>query len=126
MVLSGMSSLEQVEDNTGYMADFHPLTPQELALTTQAADLIRGDGTVPCTGCAYCVDGCPQHISIPTLFTIYNGNIREPETKNWAEEYKAQAVPASACVRCGQCMGACPQHIDVIGSLIATAATFEK
>ena len=78
VVLSGMSSLEQVEDNTGYMASFTPLTAEEQALTAQAAQLIRGDGTVPCTACSYCTEGCPQHIPIPTVLALYNGSILAP------------------------------------------------
>lgn len=117
VVLSGMSSLEQVEDNTGYMANFTPLTAEEQALTQRAAQLIRGDGTVPCTACSYCTEGCPQHIPIPTVLALYNGSILAPGEKDYREEYRSLPVNADACVYCGQCRRACPQHIDVIGAL---------
>ncbi len=117
VVLSGMSSLEQVEDNTGYMANFTPLTAEEQALTQRAAQLIRGDGTVPCTACSYCTEGCPQHIPIPTVLALYNGSILAPGEKDYREEYRSLPVNADACVYCGQCRRACPQHIDVISAL---------
>ena len=117
VVLSGMSSLEQVEDNTGYMANFTPLTAEEQALTQRAAQLIRGDGTVPCTACSYCTEGCPQRIPIPTVLALYNGSILAPGEKDYRGEYRSLPVNAGACVYCGQCRRACPQHIDVISAL---------
>ena len=117
VVLSGMSTLAQVEDNTGYMSDFRPLRQEELALTARAAELIRGDGTVPCTACSYCTEGCPQHIPIPVILALYNGSIRDPGQRDYRGEYQALEVNGSACVYCGQCRRSCPQHIDVIGAL---------
>lgn len=127
MVLSGMSSLSQVEDNTGYMADFQPLSPAEVAVTEQAARQIRQDGTIPCTGCAYCTDGCPQRIPIPALFGLYNRTLGQPGLphKEKYRELSAQGAPASACVSCGQCVDACPQHLDVIANLQRVRAAFE-
>ena len=117
VVLSGMSTLAQVDDNTGYMSDFLPLSQEELALTARAAELIRGDGTVPCTACSYCTEGCPQHIPIPVILALYNGSIRAPGQRDYKGEYQALEVNGSACVYCGQCRRSCPQHIDVIGAL---------
>lgn len=128
MVLSGMSSREQMADNIGYMEHFLPLNEEEQAIVEKAADIIRGDGTVPCTACAYCVDGCPQGIPIPDYFAILNDSIRKPgpDYKAMYQALAAEKAPASACVFCGQCMKACPQHIDVIGTLLAVAAKFEN
>ena len=117
MVLSGMSSLEQVADNTGYMRDFRPLSPEERALTVRAAELIRGDGTVPCTACSYCTEGCPSHIPIPAILALYNGSILAPGQKDYQGEYRALEVQGDACVFCGRCRNTCPQHIDVPGAL---------
>lgn len=127
MVLSGMSNLEQVADNTSYMADFRPLSPAEVVVTEQAAQQIRTDGTIPCTGCGYCVDGCPQHIPIPALFALYNRVLGQPGPMHKKEygELCAQGSPASACVACHQCEGACPQHLDVIENLKRVGTAFE-
>lgn len=126
VVLSGMSNLEQLMDNTAYMSDFTPLGVMEQAIVAKAADLIRGDGTVPCTACAYCVEGCPQSIPIPEYFTILNNSIRKPGSDYKAEYQALGRTPASQCICCGRCMKACPQHIDIIGTLQTMANIFEN
>ena len=67
MVLFGMSSIEQVTDNTSFMKGFRPLTENEIALTRRAAEIINAQIAVPCTGCSYCTDGCPMQIPIIDL-----------------------------------------------------------
>ena len=132
VVLSGMSSLEQMEDNTGFMQDFRPLTEQEAALTHQAADLINGKITVPCTGCSYCTEGCPQSIPIPKYFSLYNEDMRENlAEKGWTVNesfYKKLAGSfgkASDCIACGQCESVCPQHLPIIRLLQDVAKRYE-
>lgn len=115
MVLSGMSSLEQVADNTQFMDAFTPLTPEERTITVQAAQMLRQEGAIPCTACSYCTAGCPQAIPIPALFTLYNNQVRAPRPDR-RETYQALTQSqhaASACISCGQCAAACPQHLDI-------------
>ena len=132
MVLSGMSTLEQMRDNLSYMEDFKPLTPEEIRLTHQAADIINGQITVPCTGCSYCTDGCPMQIPIPKYFSLYNEDMREDlEEKGWTinfsnyDKLTESFGKASDCVACGQCEGVCPQHLPIIGLMKDVAAHFE-
>lgn len=125
VVLSGMSTLEQVEDNTTFMADLVPLSGDERAMLVQAADLIRSQIAIPCTACAYCVAGCPQGIPIPDYFAMFNTHRQFPESGQAAAYAQAGKPLASACVACGQCESVCPQHIEVISGLKQVAATFE-
>ena len=127
VVLSGMSNLEQVEDNTGYMRSFVPLTREEWELTEQAARIIRQATAIPCTGCGYCVKGCPAGIPIPRYFALYNAQRRRNGSVHrlyYDNAAKTQSR-ASDCIGCGQCVGACPQHIDVPGQLKKVAEEFE-
>ncbi len=133
MVLSGMSTLAQVEDNTGFMRDFRPLTKEEVALTRRAADLINAQIAVPCTGCSYCTEGCPMHIAIPQYFSLYNEDMREDlAQKGWTVNYSSYAKlaqkfgKAGDCVGCGQCEGVCPQHLPIIEHLKAVSAHFDR
>lgn len=132
MVLSGMSSMEQLLDNTGYMENFIPLNTEEQQLVAEAANTINKGIVIPCTGCSYCTDGCPQKIAIPKYFSLYNADRQEVDEKGWKPqgEYYDRLTKtfgkASACVGCGQCEKACPQHLPVIENLKTVAAYFEK
>ena len=132
VVLSGMSNLEQMEDNLSYMENFTPLTDEEKALCFKAADMINSKITVPCTGCSYCTEGCPMHISIPQYFSIYNEDMREDlEEKGWTINFTNYQIlnktfgKASDCIQCGQCEGVCPQHLPIIQYLQDVAKHYE-
>ena len=120
MVLSGMSNMEQLEDNTGFMADFKPLNEKEIHMVKKAAEIINGNIEIPCTGCSYCTDGCPQKIAIPKYFSLYNADKQESKDKGWTpqgEYYDRLTLnfgKASECIECGQCEGVCPQHLPII------------
>ena len=132
MVLSGMSTLAQLDDNTGYMQDFAPLTQHELALVKKAVDMINHTIAIPCTGCAYCVDGCPMNIAISKYFSLYNADQQECDEKGWKPqgEYYDRLThtfgKASECVACGQCEEICPQHLPIVEHLKQVAAYFGK
>ena len=128
MVLSGMSNMEQLLDNTSYMQEFEPLTLEEEKLVHRAADLIRSEIAIPCTGCAYCVDGCPMNIAIPQYFALYNASKVAPEDASIAKEYvglNEKFGRASECIGCAQCEGVCPQQLPIVEHLKAVAEAFE-
>ena len=130
VVLSGMSNLQQMEDNSAYMEQFEPLTEEEKnVLLGQVVDIIHEAAKIPCTACRYCVEGCPMSIAIPEYFALYNAEITDkgnPEHKERFEALAKEHGKPGDCVACGQCEGACPQHLPVIEWLKKAAEVFEK
>lgn len=131
MVLSGMGNMDMIRDNTSYMKDFKPLSDEEMALVRQATDIINESISIPCTGCAYCVDGCPKSIPIPKYFSLYNAEKQELEGKGFTPQggyYRRLAEnfgKASECILCGKCEKACPQHLPIRDHLKLVAKQFE-
>lgn len=123
MVLSGMSNIKQVEDNTSYMADFKPLTQEEIDMCFKAAEIINESKPIKCTGCSYCTEGCPMSIKIPSWFNFYNKlvNYKEKEIrKNFKNRFLSMNKDLgtlSECLQCGQCESVCPQHLPIIENL---------
>ena len=132
VVLSGMSNMEQLLDNTEYMADFAPLSEEERKIIARAVDLINSTIEIPCTGCSYCTEGCPVNIAIPKYFSLYNADRQEVEGKGWTPQgdyYDSLTLnfgKASECIECGQCESVCPQKLPVIEHLKTVAKYFGK
>lgn len=127
-VLSGMSNIAQMEDNIATMKHFSPLNQAQLQVIAQAQAALAAIPSVPCTGCQYCVKGCPAGVAIPGIFKALNnllifGN-REGALGNYSWETRHGGV-ASKCVACGQCESVCPQHIPIIQRLKEAAAQLE-
>ena len=128
MVLSGMSNLEQLEDNTSFMRAFKPLTEREQEAVKQVREIYMELNSIPCTACRYCVDGCPMRIRIPDLFHAMN---MKKVFRDWRQEERYQELTkengkASDCIRCGQCEVVCPQHLPIRELLVQVADVFEK
>lgn len=128
VVLSGMSNMEQMEDNTGFMKDFQPLSEAEQEAVKQVRDIILEQNSIPCTACRYCVDGCPKKILIPDLFHTMN---MKKVFRDWGQEERYAELTkengkASDCIRCGQCERICPQHLPIRDLLRQVAGAFEK
>lgn len=131
MVLSGMSDMTQLKDNMSYMKQFVPLTEEELALLPEAVRLIYADIAVACTGCRYCVEGCPKQIEIPKYFELYNAEMKATPGsfsvhQNYYENLTETHGKASDCIGCRKCEKACPQHIRIVQALKKVAEVFEE
>lgn len=117
-VLSGMNSMEQVEDNCGTFADFKELTDEEYAVIEKVVKIINDKTAIACTACEYCTHGCPKNIAIPQYFALYNSIMRTSGSfSSQAVYYNNIALAghgkASDCIGCGKCEQACPQHLPI-------------
>jgi hypothetical protein len=112
MILSGMSNMEQMQDNIRTFSTEKPLSQEEREQLFAIAEAMKN--SIPCTACRYCCDGCPKGLNIPALLSTYN-EIRVAPTINAAmfvEGLEEDKKP-SACIACGKCAQICPQNIDI-------------
>ena len=117
-VLSGMSNMEQMEDNLKTMKNFKKLTAEEEAMLFKVNAHMDETPTVPCTGCRYCVEGCPAKIAIPNMIKFLNTCKVYGYTPSVGRLFGmtldgGSGLP-SACVSCGQCEGVCPQRLPIV------------
>ncbi|MEW6032803.1 MAG: aldo/keto reductase [Bacillota bacterium] len=122
LVLSGMSTLEQVKKNVEAASSSGPghLTAEELAAVDAARREWLGTGWVPCTACGYCLP-CPHGLHIPDNFDIYNRAVvqedRRPRLRDWYSRWPEERR-AGSCQACAECETKCPQQLPIAGLLV--------
>lgn len=111
MILSGMSNMQQLQENIAIFSETKPLNGEETQALFAIAGKLTAKNTLNCTNCRYCVDYCPMELNIPALIKLYNKHI-----------YTGSDIPAAdlgeekhpeACVTCGKCAKVCPQKIKI-------------
>jgi predicted aldo/keto reductase-like oxidoreductase len=110
-VLSGMGNISMVEDNCATFHEHKPLTVTETEVLETARAAFIDDLGVPCSGCRYCCDNCPEQLNIPLLIQAYNE--KRISGKTWRVNGLEGTKGAEHCIGCGACMEHCPQKIRI-------------
>lgn len=113
VVLSGMSTLAQIQDNVNTFGDEGALTEADKEVLMKACEIFHGQFKIPCTSCRYCCEDCPKQINIPEYLKIFNDyKAGETGALNRLSDVSSQGKP-SDCINCGKCKGHCPQSIKI-------------
>lgn len=123
VILSGMTTLDQMKDNVATFENVEPLSDEQADILMRACDMLRSQINVPCTACRYCCDDCPQNLDIPKLMEMYNHYKLSGPMGLWMMN-SIEKKP-SECIACGVCSAHCPQNIsipDIMGELAKAAS----
>lgn len=113
-VLSGMSNIEQMKENTQLMKKFRPLNEEEKEIINEARRIIKERKVIECTGCKYCESQCPKEIKISSVFSSCNYTLRYNNKEKALERYRSANTPSpESCLECGRCEKVCPESIEI-------------
>lgn len=129
VVLSGMSNLEQLQENISFMKGFKGFEPWEKTLVDEAAQVLATMDVIPCTNCRYCMKDCPISIQIPEILSLLNKarsvGVWNLHKDHYMSRYSGPGSRASDCIGCNQCVEICPQHLDVPEFMKVAANLYE-
>ena len=128
MVLSGMTNMDIMNENIGFMSDFKPLNDAEYDAINKVRDILKNQKMIACTACGYCLDGCPAKIRIPELFACMNN---KKVWNLWNTEYYYDmhtkgAGKAKDCIGCRKCESICPQHLPISELMKEVSEEYDK
>ena len=132
-VLSGMSAVEHVDDNTKIAETMGPLTDDDMKVIAHALDEVKKIPTIPCTLCRYCVNDCPEKIGTPNIINVLNEYTKYQNLPGSRRIYNmvtagmwgGTAAKSSDCTECGECERHCPQDIKIIEAHKEAVKLFE-
>ena len=125
VILSGMTTMEQLKENIATLSKNDPVNESEKAILDKAIESLMS--LVPCTSCRYCCDDCPQNLDIPKLISLYNEMSYEKSfTMQFTTGAMTEAEMPSVCIACGACNAMCPQNIDIPDIMKKFAEILEK
>ena len=118
LVLSGMSALDQLQDNIRIFQQMEerPWSEQEEVSINHVQDVLKSLPHIPCTGCEYCTEECPAHVKIPQIIQARNIEMLyndAPMSKHFYFSNVHTEGKASLCLGCGQCEEICPQKLPI-------------
>jgi len=129
-ILSGMTHIDQMQDNIATFTNFEPLTDEDKAVIDEVRSIMLNIPLIGCTSCRYCCDGCPMHISIPDVFKTVNTMTLYNETFRPKSFYRGLVSSGSGragdCIGCGQCESVCPQHLPIISLMKDASEKLDK
>lgn len=128
IILSGMSNMEQLNDNIETFTNLKPISSNEQEIINKVVEDLKKINPIPCTGCRYCME-CSYGVDIPDIFGIYN-DYKKSENNQIAYRnyfiFTSDDKKADRCEKCGECITKCPQQINIPDELAKIHQEFMK